>query len=105
MGHARSLITLNEPSLQVAILRQILDKQLSVRQVEDMVRTAGSSKSSVKNLKKLALPEKFESVKSELRQKFQVPVELKVKPNGSGQITFTFRSEEDFQKIITSFDI
>jgi ParB family transcriptional regulator, chromosome partitioning protein len=105
MGHARSLITINEPALQVAILRQILDKQLSVRQVEDMVRTAGSSKASVKNLKKMALPEKFESVKSELRQKFQVPVELKVKPNGSGQITFSFRSEEDFQKIITSFDI
>jgi ParB family chromosome partitioning protein len=38
MGHARALIGLEDPKLQVSLSRQIIQKQLSVRDVENMIQ-------------------------------------------------------------------
>ena len=37
MGHARALITLENPEAQISLSRQIIKKQLSVREVEKLV--------------------------------------------------------------------
>jgi ParB family chromosome partitioning protein len=38
MGHARALISLEDPKLQVSLSRQIIKKQLSVRDVENLIQ-------------------------------------------------------------------
>lgn len=38
MGHARALIALEDPKLQVSLSRQIIQKQLSVRDVENLIQ-------------------------------------------------------------------
>lgn len=38
MGHARALIALEDPKLQVSLLQQIIQKQLSVRDVENLIQ-------------------------------------------------------------------
>ncbi|NIM58229.1 MAG: ParB/RepB/Spo0J family partition protein [Candidatus Aminicenantes bacterium] len=38
MGHARALIPLEDPKLQISVARQIIQKQLSVRDVENMIQ-------------------------------------------------------------------
>jgi len=38
MGHARALLALENPELQVSLTRQVVDKQLSVRDVERLIQ-------------------------------------------------------------------
>jgi ParB family chromosome partitioning protein len=38
MGHARALISLEDPKLQISLSRQIIQKQLSVRDVENLIQ-------------------------------------------------------------------
>ena len=40
MGHARALISVEDPEVQLALYEQILEQGLSVRSVEELVRTA-----------------------------------------------------------------
>src|SRR3546814_15860151 len=42
MGHARALITIPEADRQLWVFREIIDKGLSVRKVEELVRQVGS---------------------------------------------------------------
>jgi ParB family chromosome partitioning protein len=103
MGHARALITLEDPSHQLAILEKILKKKLSVRQVEELVRSV-SAKPSPKQDSPPPLPEKFIRGKESLNQKLRASIELKVNSKGSGSITIPFRSEEEFDQILSRLE-
>lgn len=45
MGHARALLALDNPTLQIKLFQQIIQENLSVRKVEEMVKalTEGES--------------------------------------------------------------
>ncbi len=63
MGHARALIALENPKLQISLSRQIIQKQLSVRDVEKIVHklkhTIPSQKSHISDPDLMALQEEF----------------------------------------------
>ena len=63
MGHARALISLENPKLQISISRQIIQKQFSVRDVEKIVHklkhTAPSKKIHLSDPDLMALQEEF----------------------------------------------
>jgi ParB family chromosome partitioning protein len=63
MGHARALITLENPKLQISFSRQIIQKYLSVRDVEKMVhklkQTTPSQKRQIPDADLRALQEEF----------------------------------------------
>ncbi|MEI6434686.1 MAG: ParB/RepB/Spo0J family partition protein [Bacteroidota bacterium] len=105
-GHARAMITLNDEKAQLVILKNILEKKSSVRQVEEMVRNI-----AVEEEKKVVvvmpqhdrIKEKFEKARLALLGKLQSGVDLKVNRNGSGKIIISFNSDEDFERIISKF--
>ena len=63
MGHARALIALGDSKIQISLSRQIIQKQLSVRDVEKIIQrlkhTAPSRKSRLPDPDLLALQEEF----------------------------------------------
>jgi ParB family transcriptional regulator, chromosome partitioning protein len=104
MGHARALITISDIRTQLLILHRILEKKLSVRQVEDIVRTFMAEKTPEKKSQLPILPVKFAKGKEFLKQKLQSDVKLRINGKGSGYIIIPFQSDEDFDRIISEIE-
>jgi ParB family transcriptional regulator, chromosome partitioning protein len=101
-GHARSLITIEEPKIQDKLLKKAIDEDWSVRQIEDAVRKLdlrNKAKSTIlkgKGQKDLHLME----LSSRLRNKFSTRVQIK-KKNKGGEIRLEYYSDDDLERIIS----
>lgn len=104
MGHARALITIENEENQLLILHRIIEKKLSVRQVEDIVRRLAAEQPLKKRSRNTILPFKFERVKDSLNKKLNTNVELKISTKGSGSIIIPFRSDEEFDTIVSKLE-
>jgi len=103
MGHARALITIEDVKTQLVILHRIFERKLSVRQVEDIVRNITPGKHLSPRHESLVLPVKFEMIRDSLSKKLNTRVDVKVHAKGDGTIIIPFRSDEEFDRIITKF--
>ncbi|MBP7715646.1 MAG: ParB/RepB/Spo0J family partition protein [Bacteroidia bacterium] len=105
MGHARAIISISDPVMQLKIFNEILENDLSVRSVEDIVR--GSSKNEKKQP---SISEKFikgieyKHIQKRLEDKFETKIEVKHRKNGSGQIMFTYFSTDDLNRLLDILD-
>lgn len=109
MGHARALISVDDPEVQLALYEQILAEALSVRQVEEMVRSVAGGeapdvKKNEKKSPKESLPEEFNLLREHLSSFFQTKVQLVCNKKGKGKITIPFASEEELEKLISLLD-
>jgi len=104
MGHARAIINVENEKDQLLILQRILVRKLSVRQVEETVRSLQPGKKLTKNNPVSPLPEKFETAKVSLNSKFQSKVDVKINRKGSGSIIISFDSDEDFNRILSKLE-
>lgn len=108
MGHARALIPVEDPEVQLALYEQILAEGLSVRNVEEMVRnginTVPAAKKGKTTAPKSRLPEEFNLLKDHLSAFFQTKVQLACNEKGKGKITIPFASEEELEKLIGLLD-
>ncbi|MGY3211047.1 ParB/RepB/Spo0J family partition protein [Mucilaginibacter sp. HD30] len=104
MGHARALITVDDPAQQLYIFKQILQQGLSVRKVEEIVRDLQRSK--VKKEGKQPEPMSFQvqKIQDDLASKFSTKVRLKINAQGNGSIEIPFLSEEDLNRILEMLD-
>ncbi len=109
MGHARALITLNDPKLQVKIYEDILQHSYSVRKVEEIVKALNEGETIKSGSKTLAtkgnkLPEEFNILKKHLSGFFSAKVQLSCTAKGKGKISIPFNNEEDLERIMELFD-
>jgi ParB family chromosome partitioning protein len=100
MGHARALISIEEVKTQLIILHRILEKRLSVRQVEEIVRNLEPGRPISTRNEPAVLPIKFEKIRDSLTKKLNTRVDVKVHSKGDGTIIIPFRSDEEFDRII-----
>jgi ParB family chromosome partitioning protein len=101
MGHARALISIEDVKTQLILLHRIFEKKLSVRQVEDIVRNLGPGAHIATRQEPAVLPLKFEMIRESLTKKLNTKVDVKVHAKGNGTIVIPFRSDEEFDRIIT----
>ncbi|GAB6394679.1 MAG: ParB/RepB/Spo0J family partition protein [Bacteroidales bacterium] len=111
MGHARALVTVDDPELQLALYEQILEGNLSVRMVEEMVRRDKSGEEPLERKdgtkppsRAPMLPEEYKILKNHLSHFFNTKVQLTYNRNGKGKISISFSSEEDLERLIGLFD-
>ena len=109
MGHARALITLGDPKLQVKIFEEILEHGYSVRKVEEIVKSLSEGeavKSGTKKItpKRAKLPEEFNMLKQHLSGFFNTKVQLTCSEKGKGKISIPFSNEEELERIMEIFD-
>lgn len=104
MGHARALINVEEEEKQLFIHQEILDKGLSVRKVEELVRSINHVQ--VKPVKAVAKGTSFEyqKLQKDLASRFATKVKLKVNDNGKGAIEIPFVSNDDLNRILELLD-
>lgn len=107
MGHARALLALKSPALQISLFREIQKKAYSVRKVEDMVRqlTNGDDLQTAhrKIMAKSQLPEHVNAARTQLSDKLGARVEMTCNQKGKGKISIPFDGEEDLQRIMNVF--
>ncbi len=105
MGHARSIISVEDPLKQVAITRKISKDDLSVRDVEKLVKQL--EKIPVEPVKplKATLPVKYSEAQQQLKDRFSSNVEIKRDVKGKGSIVIPFTSDTDLEKIIAILGI
>ena len=109
-GHARALLGLDKPSLQVKLFNEIKEKGYSVRQVEEMVKalnngeTLKSGRHTLSNKNAKRLPEEYNELRTRLSDVFHTKVQMTCSQQGKGKITIPFATEEELERIITLFD-
>ena len=108
MGHARALLSIDDPEVQLALNDRILKEGLSVRAVEDIARgiQANSGQPSNKPDKRAGHKnsEDFRLLKEHLSLFFKTKVQLSCNSEGKGKITIPFDSDEQLAFIMSMLD-
>ena len=108
MGHARALLSLDDPKLQLKLYNETIKKGLSVRQVEQrakqMQQAADDERSQMGGQDKPSRSNDYQILQKHLAAAFGVPVKFTCDKSGKGKITFPFTTEEELEKIISIFD-
>lgn len=104
MGHAKALITMDDPAKQLYLHQHIIQQGLSVRKVEELVREM--QKAPVKKEGKQPEPVSYQmqKIQDDLASKFSTRVTLKVGSKGNGVIEIPFLSEDDLGRILEMLD-
>lgn len=107
MGHARTLLSIDSPAKQIKLFQEIVEKNYSVRQVEEMVRDIKNSDEKTPPKTKTtdnANNAMYHQLKKQLTHFFQTPVQLTCGNKGNGKISIKFKNEEELERIIAIFD-
>lgn len=109
MGHARALLTLDNPTLQIRIFEEMVREGYSVRKVEQMVKALSEGETVKSGTKKIVpkgskLPEEYNMLKKHLSEFFEAKVQLSCSDKGKGKISIPFNSEEELERIVGILD-
>lgn len=99
MGHARALITLSEATDQLLILNRILDKGLSVREVEKTIRQMQEQPEKKKE-PAAPIPEDIKEAGKNLSDILDAPVSIRQNNKGKGNVVISFSSDKDLKRIL-----
>jgi ParB family chromosome partitioning protein len=95
MGHARALLTL-EPALQAQAAREVVSKELSVRETEQLVRR-------MKNppvRKAVSLDPDVQRLQDSLSEKLCAKVKLQYNARGKGKMVISYNSADELEGIL-----
>lgn len=100
-GHARALISIEDPEEQYIIAQRVFDEKLSVRDVEKLVKSLNKPEKP----KKEAVEDKgleivYQDVTEKLKQALGTKVAIAPKGNGAGKIEIEFYTHDDLDRII-----
>ena len=106
MGHARALLTISNPALQLKLYNEILNQGLSVRRVEELAKAYenGTAKEAKAPASTRLEQNDFDVLKRHLSATFHTPVQFTCDKQGRGRITFPFKNDDELQRLITLFD-
>ena len=105
MGHARALLTISDPALQLKLYNEILKQGLSVRRVEELAKAYENGLAAEKQRPAAKYePSDYDVLKRHLSSAFRTPVQFSCDKQGRGRITFPFKNEDELERLITLFD-
>ena len=108
MGHARALLAIDSPSLQIKLFKEIQKNGYSVRKVEELVQALKNGDDIESGKKKIIarsqLPEEFNELKTRLASFLNTKVQMTCSPKGKGKISIPFANEEELERIMNVFD-
>lgn len=110
MGHARALLSLDDPKVQLHVFDEMVANGLSVRRVEEMVKelSAGGTVKG-KDGKRIrqkgsTLSTEYNVLRDSLSSFFQTKVQMTCSDKGKGKISIPFANEAELERIMGIFD-
>ena len=110
MGHARAMVSMENVDQQLFVFKEILTKDLSVRKVEELVRSMttpkkeGKEKEKTSSAKFLTNNFEYQKIQDDLSSKFGNKVLIKADDKGRGAINIPFLSTDDLNRILEMLD-
>ena len=103
MGHARSILGIDDDEQQYSVLQKIIAENLSVRETEALVRSLQQPVAVIKAKEKKeqqSLPEKYENIRQNIYNSLKVNVDMKRSRSGKGTIILHFSDDKQLERIV-----
>ena len=105
MGHAKAIAAIESKSKQLSLLKKCVKNNLSVRQLEELVRNSSEKKAQVATpAVDEEYPESYTRLVEQLEKFFSQDIAIKRGKNGGGKIIIDFSSDSDIEKFIKRFN-
>jgi ParB family chromosome partitioning protein len=102
-GHARALLSLNDPDRQAALCKEVIAKGLSVRTVEMLVKQNKPEANGDAPKPTVEKTRHVQGIEDELRQLFGTRIEIRLKTAEQGQFVIDFTNNDDFERLLAHF--
>ena len=105
MGHARALLSIDSPSTQLKLFKEVQRNGYSVRKVEEMVQKLKNGE-SIQAVKKSdsQLSLEYSILRDRLSDLFKVKVQMTCSPQGKGKISIPFANEDELEHVMNIID-
>lgn len=105
MGHARALVNIPDPNIQLEIYQKIIKDDLSVRKGEELVRRASNARGPREAAQEdNPQASNYHELKEHLSRFFEIEVDFRRNNKGSGRIVIPFKSDQELEKILAVLD-
>jgi len=108
MGHARALLAIDSPSMQIKLFKEIQKNGYSVRKVEELTQMLKNGEDLNTGKKKIStqkrMPDEYNMLKKRLSDFFNAKVQMVISDKGKGKISIPFANEEELVRIMAMFD-
>ena len=104
MGHAKSLLGIENPKTQLKLANQIIEQDLSVRQTESKVQNLNKTKKAKKEKEAIELPENYFKVIETLGKYFDNNISVKRSDKGSGELVIRFSSDKEIDSFLQAIE-
>ena len=105
MGHAKALVAVESKAKQLSLLKRCIKSNLSVRQLEELVRNTSEKKAKVAApIADEEYPESYTRLVEQLEKFFSQDISIKRGKNGGGKIIIDFSSDADIEKFVKRFN-
>ena len=98
-GHARAILSIENPDEQYNLAQRIFDEKLSVREVEKIMKNMGKPAKNTKT-KDTKLEVIYQDIEEKLKQKLGAKVVIASKGNGAGKMEIEFYTHDDLEKLV-----
>lgn len=104
MGHAKSLLGIENHKTQLKLANQIIEQDLSVRQTESKVQQINGNKKDKKEKESIELPESYFKVIDTLGKYFNNNISVKRSEKGTGELTIRFFSDKEVENFLKALE-
>ena len=104
MGHAKSLLGIENPKAQLKLANQIIEQDLSVRQTEAKIQKLNEGKKEKKEKEVMELPDNFFKVIETLGKYFNNNISVKRNAKGEGELTIRFSSDIEMDNFLKTLE-
>jgi len=107
MGHARALVNIDTIDKQLYVFKEIQQKELSVRQTEELVRKLykGDKNSTAASNSKSDLPPAYKKIEDNLSSYFSTKVKMTHNKKGYGSINIEYYSLDELNKLLDLMNV
>lgn len=110
MGHARAILTVEDPAQQLKLYNLTVKEGLSVRKVEEVAaaareKAAAGEKPRITAKSVAAAPAAdYDFFRKDLERYFSTPVKFSRNAEGRGSITLRFNNDDELQSLVSLFE-
>lgn len=98
-GHARALLSIEDPEEQYMIAQKVFDEKMSVREVEKLVKNLHKPEKPKKTENK-SLEVIYQNIEEKLKESLGTKVSISSKDNGAGKIQIEFYDHDDLDRLM-----
>ncbi|OGX68442.1 MAG: stage 0 sporulation protein J [Paenibacillus sp. RIFOXYA1_FULL_44_5] len=100
MGHARTIAGVKDDNVKIELVKQTLQQDWSVRELEEAVKSLDIPKKNEKNIEKINKKDPFIlQIETKLKDQFQTTVKLKHSKD-KGKIEFIYYNKDDLERLL-----